>query len=132
MYTFNEYPMLNEIQLFLEAVTSATHGQVICMAKQNDSYVPVMKKSIPKSLQESLKMQDAIVEYITNFAELTRGLQVEFDNSLAEKMFEEIAKPGVLSQKLADTFTVNDDYTTGNGERIYDAEKGMWVVDSKL
>ena len=132
VYTFNEYPMLNEIQLFLEAVTSATHGQVICMAKQNDSYVPVMKKSIPKSLQESLKMQDAIVEYITNFAELTRGLQVEFDNSLAEKMFEEIAKPGVLSQKLADTFTVNDDYTTGNGERIYDAEKGMWVGDSKL
>lgn len=132
LYAFETYPRLNEIQLFLEAVTSATHGQVICMAKQNGEFVPVMKKTIPRSLQQSLQMQDAIFDYIDKLASLLNDLEVVFDVELAEKMFEEIAKPGALSQKLADAFTVNDDYTTGNGERIYDAERAEWVVDSKL
>ena len=133
LYDFMETNVFFYAQLFLESVTAAPHGQLIRMKKQDDKILPIFKDDIPANIDETIKMQKSILDYIGLMGECFNNMIFEVDKNLCVEIFGETLRPGIFTQEIADFFSVNDNYCMGNGEWVYDSESCGWELrNSKL
>ena len=133
LYDFMDTNVFFYAQLFLESVTAAPHGQLIRMKKQDDKILPIFKDDIPANIDETIKMQKSILDYIGLMGECFNNMIFEVDKNLCVGIFGETLRPGIFTQEIADFFSVNDNYCMGNGEWVYDSESCGWELrNSKL
>lgn len=128
LYSFTETNVFFYAQLFLESVTAAPHGQLIRMKKQDDDILPVFKGDVPANIDETIKMQKSILDYIGLMGECFHNMKFEADKNLSVELFGEILRPGIFTQEVADFFSVNDNYCFGDGEWFYDAQSCGWKL----
>ena len=59
---------------------------------------------------------------------LLKDINARFDKELAEKIFSEILREGLLDSDLQGIFSVNDDYCM-DGNWVFDEKLQDWVLN---
>lgn len=126
VYNFGTDKVFEFTQLFLEAVTAASHGQVIKM-NEKDTSTPVLKLEKETCWKEAQQMQEAIINYINEISIYSDFVELKYDKLLAADILGEVLRPNFLGTDLKDVFTVHDEYCSSGGEWRFDCCNYRWV-----
>ena len=116
-------------QLFLENALSAPYGQLINFTMENGVPEPHFKDD--KNVSDEVKrLQYGILDFILQYALSTKNTPKGLlaDTTLVEDLFYDIIAAGTLTEKIADSLTVEDSYSRGGVQR-FDVKTGKWMVD---
>lgn len=131
LYNFKTSKLFEDTQLFLEAVTAAPFGQLICFDKdENGSVLPIYKEKTESCWQSAKKFQEYIYEYVEMIGSILKDIQPCFDKELAETILSEVLRAGIFGEKMEGIFTVYDGYCM-DGEWVYDEKETKWVLVGK-
>ena len=118
-------------QLFLENALSAESGQLTCFKKEGKSVVPQFKEAdeVPTSVRD---MQQAMLVFAEQMGQIYRVLPQNClaSTELLESLFYDFIAGGVMSQEMAEDFSVEDKYSAAGIQR-FDVKEGCWKVDNK-
>jgi len=118
--------VLHPTQLFLESVLQAPMGQLICLEKNEDGVSPVHKpdENVPQSIVD---LQKGIMDYCEMLAVSLKDTEQSIldTGDLVEDIYTELVNGKVMSNSLADIFTVEDDYCS-NGVLKFNKELNCW------
>ena len=124
-YTFWRDKSFIDAQLFLEAVTAAPHGQVVKFKENNGKIEAILKTEKKLYGEKAAQFQTEIFNYICSIANLLGDISPTFDAKLAECMFSEILRKGILDKSLRGMFCVGDGYCS-DGDWIFNETKNSW------
>lgn len=130
VYSFWKSRMFENTQLFLEAVTAAPHGQVVNFYEKDGKLEPHLKEEDSIYGENAKIMQQFIYRYFENIGQWTEQIRPHFSKDLAELIFSEILRTGILDPKVRGMFRVNDEYCM-DGDWIYDEKQGDWKLQRK-
>lgn len=131
LYSFKTSKLFENTQLFLEAVTAAPFGQLICFEKDGESgVVPIYKEETESCWVSAKKFQEYIYEYVEMMGAILKHIQPYFDKELAETILSEVLRAGIFSEKMKGIFTVYDGYCM-DGEWIFDEKETKWKLAKK-
>lgn len=126
MYTFWESELFDDAQLFLEAITAAPHGQVIRFAERAETVEAILKDDTENS-EKAAVMQNAVYRYVEKMGALLNEIHPRFDKKLAECMFFECLRNGVIDSELYDYFQVGDGYCV-DGNLVFEGSNQKWNI----
>lgn len=127
LYNFYKTPMFEYTQLFLEAVTAAPHGQVICFCEKEGHIEARLKTEKNIYGENGQKMQKYIHRYLEAMGKWTMGIPFRFRKDLAEAIFSEVLRVGIFGSEASGMFQVDDGYCM-DGNWIYDEKNGDWQL----
>lgn len=127
LYNFWEHPIFAKSTLFIESITAAPHGQVINFSKTDETVTPNLKSENNEAFDKAQILQNAIFEYIRVVGKVTNGIAMSFDKELALKIFEEIYRDNIISDKIKQIFSVNDEYCN-DGVWIFESQNKEWKI----
>lgn len=126
-YTFWRDKSFINAQLFLEAVTAAPHGQVVKF-RENAGKIEVVYKPEKKIYGEKAALlQRHVYEYLEFMGNILCDIHPRFDGALAECMFSEILRKGLLDSSLRGAFCVNDGYCS-DGDWVFNESSHDWEL----
>lgn len=131
LYNFRTSRLFDDTQLFLEAVTAAPHGQLICFESEDLKTTPVYKRNIESCWKSARKFQDAIYHYVETVGTVVRDIHPHFSEELAETILSEVLRAGIFGDEMCGAFTVYDGYCM-DGEWKYDEKGTRWVLEKKI
>ena len=126
-YSFWRDKSFSDAQLFLEAVTAAPHGQVMKFEERNGKIEAILKKEKKLYGENAAQFQNEIFEYVRWMASLLKEIEPTFDSKLAERMFSEILRKGILDASSRGMFCVGDGYCS-DGDWIFNEIKNAWEI----
>lgn len=127
LYNFWKSKMFEKTQLFLEAVTAAPHGQVINFREENNTVRANLKMENTVYGENAEKMQIYIYSYFKKMSTWFQELDFHINKELAEAIFFEILRPGILGKECRGMFRVNDGYCM-DGDWVYDENVSDWKL----
>ena len=127
MYHFWSSPVFSKMTLFIEAVTCAPHGQVVCFEESNGQIIPVLKEKENKAFVKAKPIQESILEYVNLMGSLLAEIPHKFSHNLVLDLFTEIQRQNFLGSDLKQIFAVNDEYCN-DGEWYFDESLGEWKL----
>lgn len=127
-YTFWRDKSFIDAQLFLEAVMAAPHGQVVKFQKSNKGVEAVLKPEKKLYGEKAALFQEQIYNYVDFMGKIAGDIQPRFDGQLAECMFSEILRKGLLDMKLRGAFCVNDGYCM-DGDWVFNETTNEWELE---
>lgn len=130
LYSFKTSGLFEYTQLFLEAVTAAPHGQLVCFNDTPEKVMPVFKESGESCWHSAQKFQASIYEYVGVLGGILNEIQPFFDKELAETILSEVLREGLFGSEMKGAFTVYDGYCM-DGEWKYDEEGTRWVLEKR-
>lgn len=126
LYSFWTSPRLEKTRLFLEAVTAAPYGQLEYFQWNGTQAEPVYRGE-ETFYKDMAPLQGSICDYIQHIGRVINHGKVRLDRDLAEKIYCEILRPGILEANLTKHFFVNDGYCM-DGLWVYDGVKEEWKI----
>lgn len=126
LYNYNRF--FRSTQLFFESVTAAPHGQVIKFYEEQGQIKALLKQEKKRYTIKTEKIQESIYYYVETMGNLLKDINARFDKELAEKIFSEILREGLLDSDLQGIFSVNDDYCM-DGNWVFDEKLQDWVLN---
>lgn len=131
-YTFSSARTFDcgRIQLFLEAVTAAPHGQVVKFFEQEGRVEAVLKEENEVYGKNALELQTYIYQYIEILGRILKDIYPKFDGKLAENMLGELFNDCILDSCLNEKFYVGDGYCS-DGEWVFNEERNQWELRKK-
>lgn len=127
MYHFWSNPVFSKMTLFIEAVTCAPHGQVLCFKESNGQIVPVLKETENRGFLRAKPIQEGILEYVDLMGNLLAEIPHRFSHKLVLDLFTEIQRQNFLGSGLRQIFAVNDEYCN-DGEWYFEESLGEWKL----
>ena len=127
LYNFWKSKMFEKTQLFLEAVTAAPHGQVVNFYEENNTVKANLKTESTVYGKNAEKMQAYVYSYFKNMSGWFKELDFHISKELAETIFFEILRPGILGKECRGMFRVNDGYCM-DGDWVYDEKVSDWKL----
>lgn len=125
-----EYSFTNEImrtQLFLEAVLRAPFGQLLHFERVDDASVKPVYKADTELPQELVQLQEGILQYCKERAELNAKMEIKEDGIEAmERIYKIFICGHHMGSGYEKIFEVEDDYCS-NKVLAYDKSCDAWV-----
>ena len=126
-YTFWQHKVFIDAQLFLEAVTAAPHGQVVRFERKDGEIKPILKDEKKIYGENAAGFQDEIYEYVARIGRILSDINPKLDGEIAERMFSEILRGGILDRSLRGAFCVGDGYCS-DGDWVFDENSNKWEL----
>lgn len=118
--------VLHPTQLFLEAVLQAPMGQLIHFVETKNGVEPLHKpdENVDNNI---IELQRGILEYCEMFATALKDTNQDILNTgnLVEDIYTVLVDGKIMSQELADIFSVEDDYCS-NGVLRFNKDLNCW------
>ncbi|GLC82493.1 hypothetical protein [Lacrimispora brassicae] len=124
---YNYKRFFKSTQLFLEAVTAAPHGQVVKFYEEQGKIKAQLKQEEKNYNKKIEEIQECIYSYVETMGNLLKDIKPRFDKELAECIFSEILREGLLDSSLQGVFSVDDGYCM-DGNWVFDESRHEWVL----
>ena len=126
-YTFWKHKAFIHAQLFLEAVTAAPHGQVVRFERQDGEMKPILKEEKKIYGENAAGFQNEIYDYVTRMGQILSDINPKLDGEIADHMFSEILREGILDRSLRGAFCVGDGYCS-DGDWVFNESSNKWEL----
>ncbi len=127
LYSFWNSKCFMDTQLFLEAVTAAPHGQVMKFKKMGGKTEAVLKAEDKVYGEKAETLQKPIFDYVAQAGRILGDIAPRFDKELAQVIFSEILREGLLDPCLRGCFSVNDGYCM-DGDWVFNETIHDWEL----